>query len=58
MPSRKHQRFRSLGRERGRSVGLRLKERENTGRTELLLVRDGMIEAVGDKRGDDSAAGY
>lgn len=35
------------------------KERSAIGRTELILVRpDGRFEAVADKRGDDSAAGY
>lgn len=35
------------------------KERGAIGRTELILVRpDGRFEAVADKRGDDSAAGY
>ncbi len=38
--------------------GYVLQERESIGRTELLVVRDGMIEAVGDRRGDDSVAGY
>jgi gamma-glutamyltranspeptidase/glutathione hydrolase len=35
------------------------KERGGIGRTELIIVRpDGRFEAVADKRGDDSAAGY
>lgn len=35
------------------------KERGGIGRTELILVRpDGSFEAVADKRGEDSAAGY
>jgi gamma-glutamyltranspeptidase/glutathione hydrolase len=35
------------------------KERGGIGRTELILVRpDGRFEAIADKRGDDSAAGY
>lgn len=40
------------------SVGYVFEERGNIGRMELLLIHDGMIEAVGDKRGDDSVAGY
>lgn len=35
------------------------KERGGIGRTELIMVRpDGKFEAVADRRGDDSAAGY
>lgn len=35
------------------------KERGGIGRTELIMVRpDGSFEAVADRRGDDSAAGY
>ncbi len=35
------------------------KERGGIGRTELIMVRpDGTFEAVADRRGDDSAAGY
>lgn len=40
------------------ALGYVFKERENIGRTEVLLVRDGKIEAVGDNRGDDSVAGW
>lgn len=39
-------------------AGYAFKERANIGRTEVLLIRDGVVEAVGDKRGDDSVAGY
>lgn len=40
------------------AMGYVVKERANIGRTEVLLIRDGVIEAVGDDRGDDSVAGY
>lgn len=39
-------------------MGYELKERSAIGRTELILVKDGKIHAVADKRGDDSAAGF
>ena len=39
------------------ALGYTFKERENIGRTEVLLLRDGVVEAVGDNRGDDSVAG-
>lgn len=45
-------------REELEAIGYVLKERANIGRTEVLLIRDGVIEAVGDNRGDDSVAGY
>lgn len=39
--------------------GYKILQRENIGRTEVILVRpDGSFEAAADKRGDDSAAGY
>lgn len=40
------------------SLGYVLEERDDIGRTEALLIRNGVIEAVGDKRRDDSVAGY
>jgi gamma-glutamyltranspeptidase/glutathione hydrolase len=40
-----------------RAMGYTLKDR-TIGRVELILVNGKKIEAVGDKRGDDSAAGY
>ena len=40
-------------------LGYKIKESEQIGRTELILITaDGKIEAVADKRGDDHAAGY
>lgn len=39
-------------------MGYELEERSPIGRTELILVKDGKIHAVADKRGDDSAAGF
>ncbi|NGF57101.1 gamma-glutamyltransferase [Parapedobacter sp. SGR-10] len=39
------------------AIGYVVKERANIGRTEVLLIRNGVIEAVGDNRGDDSVAG-
>lgn len=40
------------------SMGYVFKERGNIGRTEVIRILEDRIEAVGDKRGDDSAAGY
>ncbi|HMO60931.1 MAG TPA: gamma-glutamyltransferase [Ferruginibacter sp.] len=40
------------------AMGYTLKPREPIGRTELIQVQGKKIIAVGDKRGDDSAAGY
>ncbi len=40
------------------TLGYIFEERENIGRMEMLLIRNGVIEAVGDRRGDDSVAGY
>jgi gamma-glutamyltranspeptidase/glutathione hydrolase len=40
-------------------MGYTIQQREAIGRTEVIkILPDGRIEAVGDKRGDDSAAGY
>jgi len=39
-------------------MGYRITQRGSIGRTEVIKVSDGKIEAVGDGRGDDSAAGY
>jgi len=40
-------------------MGYKVQQREPIGRTELIKISDdGKIEAVGDKRGDDSAEGY
>jgi gamma-glutamyltranspeptidase/glutathione hydrolase len=40
-------------------MGYKVAPREPIGRTELIRIRpNGKIEAVGDKRGDDSVAGY
>jgi len=42
-----------------RQMGYQIKVREAIGRTEVIEVHDdGSIEAVGDHRGEDSAAGY
>ena len=42
-----------------RKMGYEIHRRSAIGRTELILVMpDGKLEAVADKRGDDSAAGY
>ena len=46
-------------REKLQQLGYKLAEVSQIGRTELILISpDGTIEAVGDKRGDDHAAGY
>lgn len=50
--------FDSLKRKEMEAMGYALQERGDIGRTELLLIRNGVIEAIGDKRGDDSVAGY
>jgi gamma-glutamyltranspeptidase/glutathione hydrolase len=39
-------------------MGYPFKVRSAIGRTEVIRVTGGMIEAVADSRGDDSAAGY
>lgn len=39
-------------------MGYPFKVRSAIGRTEVIRVTDGIIEAVADSRGDDSAAGY
>jgi gamma-glutamyltranspeptidase/glutathione hydrolase len=39
-------------------MGYDIKERTAIGRTELILIKNKKITAVGDKRGDDTAAGY
>jgi gamma-glutamyltranspeptidase/glutathione hydrolase len=39
-------------------LGYKIKQSGQIGRTELILVNDGKIEAVADKRGDDHASGY
>lgn len=39
-------------------MGYTFKLREPFSRTELILIRNGSIVAVGDKRGDDDAEGY
>ena len=40
------------------SMGYKLVNRASIGRTEVIQIRNGRIEAVADSRGDDSAAGY
>jgi len=39
-------------------MGYTIKKREAIGRTEMIIIKGRIIEAVGDKRGDDSAVGY
>lgn len=39
-------------------MGYTFKERNPIGRTEVLKIENGKIDAVADKRGDDSVAGY
>ncbi|MFT3681190.1 MAG: gamma-glutamyltransferase [Ferruginibacter sp.] len=41
-----------------KAMGYIINKREDIGRTELILVKGKKLIAVGDKRGDDSAAGY
>ncbi|NII25773.1 gamma-glutamyltransferase [Pseudoflavitalea sp. X16] len=46
-------------REQLQQMGYKIKERSAIGRTEVIrILPDGSFEAVGDKRGDDHAAGY
>ena len=40
------------------AMGYKIDKRGNIGRTEMIMVKDGKIIAVGDKRGDDTAEGY
>ncbi len=39
-------------------MGYKIAQRGSIGRTEVILIREGKIEAVGDRRGDDHAAGF
>jgi len=39
-------------------MGYKIQKRSNIGHTELILIKGKKIEAVGDKRGDDTALGY
>jgi gamma-glutamyltranspeptidase / glutathione hydrolase len=39
-------------------MGYHIKPRGNIGRTEIILLQNGRITAVADKRGDDAAEGY
>ncbi len=39
-------------------MGYKITQRGNIGRTELIMIKDKKIVAIGDKRGDDSAEGY
>lgn len=41
-----------------KTMGYNVVQRGSIGRTEMILVKEGEIEAAADKRGDDSAAGY
>jgi gamma-glutamyltranspeptidase/glutathione hydrolase len=40
------------------AMGYKIEERGSIGRTEVIMIKDGTIIAVADKRGDDGAAGY
>lgn len=40
------------------SMGYKIKTRESIGRTNLIVVKDGKVTAIGDHRGDDDAEGY
>lgn len=40
------------------AIGYQIAERGAVGRSDVLLIQDGVIEAVGDNRGNDSVAGY
>lgn len=39
-------------------MGYNIQKRGNIGHTELILIKGKKIEAIGDKRGDDTALGY
>lgn len=41
-----------------KKMGYKISQREAIGRTELIKISNGNIEAVADNRGGDSAAGY
>ncbi|RXK87237.1 gamma-glutamyltransferase [Filimonas effusa] len=41
-----------------RGMGYHIYNRNGIGRTEVIRIKDGIIEAVADGRGEDSAAGY
>ncbi|HVU54821.1 MAG TPA: gamma-glutamyltransferase [Puia sp.] len=45
-------------REALQKMGYRITQRGSIGRTEVIKVSGGKIEAVGDRRGDDTAEGY
>jgi gamma-glutamyltranspeptidase/glutathione hydrolase len=45
-------------REALQKMGYRITQRSHIGRTEVIKVSGGKIEAVGDSRGEDTAAGY
>jgi gamma-glutamyltranspeptidase/glutathione hydrolase len=46
-------------REELQKMGYKITQREAIGRTEVIrIIANGKIEAVGDKRGDDTAEGY
>ena len=40
------------------AMGYKIEERGSIGRTEVIMIKDGTITAVADKRGDDGAVGY
>jgi gamma-glutamyltranspeptidase/glutathione hydrolase len=45
--------------EKLKAMGYKIVKRGAIGRTELIVINaDGKIEAIADKRGDDSAAGF
>ena len=39
-------------------MGYKITNRGNIGRTELIMIKNKKIIAVGDKRGEDAAEGY
>lgn len=45
-------------REKLQGMGYNIRETSQIGRTELIVIKGGKIEAIADKRGDDHAAGY
>ena len=40
------------------AMGYTIKEREAIGRTEMIMIKNGKLQAAADKRGDDSVAGW
>ena len=40
------------------AMGFKINERNEIGRTEMILIKNGKLECAADKRGDDSVAGW